>query len=323
MNYKTYADLSRDINQNINKISTDVDLIVGIPRSGMIPAYMIGQKLSKPVCSLNEFLSGDFGKTTSMRIKQSDAIKNILFIDDSVNFGAQTKIIKEKVAAAGLDKKYNIKYAAIYYSTDESKSFVDIALARVLQPRLFQWNYLNHSILPETAWDIDGLLCVDPTDEENDDGENYVNFLQNAKPLHIPNYEIGALVTSRLEKYRPETEQWMRDNGVKYKKLYMLNVGTAEERRKLGLHAKFKSEIFSKLDAIVFYESDPVQAKNISLLSGKPCFCTATDELFVNGEIFGALPVQIKVMKNKSVLWRRLIAAAIPSRRLRRKIRRQ
>ena len=47
--------------------------------------------------------------------------------------------------------------------------------------------------------DIDGVLCADPTPEENDDGEKYRHFLLNAPPLFIPKVTIGTLVTSRLE----------------------------------------------------------------------------------------------------------------------------
>ena len=69
LSYKTYQNLSLDIKNNIHKIPSNVDLIVGIPRSGMIPAYMIGLMLSKQVCSLNEFLSEVFIGKTTFRIK--------------------------------------------------------------------------------------------------------------------------------------------------------------------------------------------------------------------------------------------------------------
>jgi uncharacterized HAD superfamily protein len=324
LHYKTYADLARDVLLYADKLSSNMDLFVGIPRSGMIPACMLGQKLSKPVCSLNEFLSGNFGRTTSQRLSLSGPIQRVLVIDDSVNEGLQMGIVKEKISAAGLDKKYDIKYAAVYHPGGEARSFVDIAMAHCPQPRLFQWNYLNHGILSLAAWDIDGLLCADPSDEDKDDGEKYLEFLRTAKPLHIPDYEISALVTSRLEKYRAQTEEWLSANGVRYGKLYMLDVPTAEERRRLGLYAKFKSDVFGKLDAVVFYESDPGQARDISRLSGKPFFCTATDELIADGMPCGdALVPAKKAAKNKPGLLRRIAASMIPVRRLRRKIRRQ
>ena len=61
----------------------------------------------------------------------------------------------------------------------------------------------------------------------------------------------------------------------------MLNGYTAEERKKLNLHAKFKAEQYKKLkDIQLFIESDKRQAEEISKLTGKLCFCASTDELF-------------------------------------------
>lgn len=103
----------------------------------------------------------------------------------------------------------------------------------------------------------------------------------------IPAYMIAALVTSRLEKYRPQTEQWLRENGVQYDKLYMLNVASKEERIRLGCHADFKAETYKRLDdCILFVESNSRQARQIAEKSGKPVICAETDEMFGNfGEV--------------------------------------
>jgi hypothetical protein len=61
----------------------------------------------------------------------------------------------------------------------------------------------------------------------------------------------------------------------------MLSGYTAEERRKLNLHAKFKAEQYKKLpDIQLFIESDKKQAQEIARLTNKLCFCASTDELF-------------------------------------------
>lgn len=90
--------------------------------------------------------------------------------------------------------------------------------------------------------DIDGVLCVDPTPEENDDGPRYREFLLNAQPLFIPRTEVGTLVTSRLEKYRPETMAWLKKNHVKYDKLVMLDLPNKEARQRANCHASFKAK---------------------------------------------------------------------------------
>ena len=87
-------------------------------------------------------------------------------------------------------------------------------------------------------------------------------------------------MTSRLEKYRKETEQWLAAHGIKYKKLYMLNK-TAEERRRLGLHAPFKASIYKQIkNSNMFIESNPKQAARIAELSGKPCICCLNDKIY-------------------------------------------
>ena len=39
--YRTFEDMSICIRKNMYKLKENFDLIVGIPRSGMIPAFMI------------------------------------------------------------------------------------------------------------------------------------------------------------------------------------------------------------------------------------------------------------------------------------------
>lgn len=281
LSYKTYQDLSLDIKENIHKIPQNIDLIVGIPRSGMIPAYMIGMVLSKNVITLNEFFTDNYQLKTTSRIKFTSEIKNILIVDDSISSGNTFVTVKNEINKLRLNTKYNLIYLAIYYKTEDYKNFIDITFKKLPSPRLFQWNYLNHVFLGTSAFDIDGLLCQDPSVEENDDGVKYKHFILNAKPLYIPQYKIPYLITSRLEKYRVETEGWLKTNNVKYDHLIMLNNCTAEERRKLNLHAKFKAEQYSKLNDIqLFMESNRNQAIEISKLTKKLCFCTSTDELF-------------------------------------------
>jgi uncharacterized HAD superfamily protein len=134
--------------------------------------------------------------------------------------------------------------------------------------------------------DMDGVLCIDPTHEQNDDGKKYIRFIENAKPLYIPSYKIYAIVTSRLEKYRNKTEEWLKINNVHYEYLYMLDLPNAQVRRQMKIHAAFKAEIYSKLkNTRLFIESEPQQARSIAELSGKPCICVSTDEYF-EGKIF-------------------------------------
>ncbi len=282
ISFKTFSSLSETIRRNCYKLPSDIDLIVGVPRSGIIPAYMLGLFLNKKVCSLDEFISGIWPWSGDRPIRSCESIKNILIVDDSVYSGSSLRKVQESLRKHFSKDSFNFRFLCVY-ATKQSADLVDFYFEIVEQPRLFQWNYLNHSISGQCCFDMDGVLCQDPTLEENDDGPKYKDFIKNAKPLFIPQYEIYAIVTSRLEKYREETEEWLLKHNVKYKHLFMLNLNSAEERRKLRCHATFKAKIYCKLrKTVCFIESDPVQAKQISNLSGKPVICVATDECFIN-----------------------------------------
>jgi hypothetical protein len=97
-----------------------------------------------------------------------------------------------------------IKYCAIYVIPGKEKWLTTIL--RMFLYRYFQWNILNHTTLEKACFDIDGVFA-DPLPEQNDDGE-YIDFILNAPPLFIPGSKIGTIVTSRLEKYRIQTETW-------------------------------------------------------------------------------------------------------------------
>ena len=318
MNYRTYADMALHIKQILPKIS-DADLIVGIPRSGMVPAYMIGAFLNRYVCSLDEFVSG-IVYSKGMRSVRERTVKKVLVVDDSVNDGLAMRRAKERLQ--GKEKEFELVYMAVY-AVEKATSLVDVYADICPQPRFFQWNYMYHpGLLPQACLDIDGVLCVDPTAEENDDGEKYRQFILNARPLFVPNDKVKALVTSRLEKYRSETERWLAENGVKYEKLYMLDLPSREERIHRGAHASFKAEIYKKLkDAHLFIESNPLQAAEIHRLSGKPVICTETDEY---SEHSGMENIPVRTVRSCSKTKKtlvRFLCVFVPVKSWRRKLR--
>jgi len=284
VNYRSIEDLSHIIRNNLYKIPKDVDLIVGVPRSGMLAANILAMNLNLQICDLPGYLNNTslmYGRTRQCRYGEvnnpSDA-KKVLIVDDSVYSGASITEVKQKIDS--LDGKVcEVIYCAIYTSPDATKK-IDIFFEVVKHPRSFEWNVMHRPHLSRCCVDIDGVLCVDPTDEQNDDGEAYLEFLENAQPLVIPSCRVGHLVTSRLEKYREETEKWLSANGVEYEFLHMLDLPSAAARRRLGCHASFKASVFRKLhDTELFIESDFQQARKIATSSGKYALSFGTQEL--------------------------------------------
>ena len=289
INYKTYNDLTLDILKNIHKISYHIDLVVGIPRSGMIPAYYISSIFNLPCISIDELYNNIIQTKGDRQIKTLNNDKiSVLIVDDSFNLGNSLKRVINILPRTYNNKLITYHFLSVYSS--ENSNFNDFkesifetlnTLLILKQPRIFQWNYRNHFIAKRACYDLDGVLCIDPTDIENDDGENYINFILNAKPLYVPHYEIYAIVTSRLEKYRDITEQWLIRNNIKYKNLFMLNLNSKEERIKMNCHASYKSEIYKNLDnTIIFFESNKNQSIEICKLSQKPVICLENDTMY-------------------------------------------
>ncbi|MDR0569418.1 MAG: hypothetical protein LBG87_09470 [Spirochaetaceae bacterium] len=248
----------------------------------MIPAYMIGFALNTKVCSLDEFINGTPISHGQRSVK--DTVSHVLVVDDSFASGNAMKQTRAKIEQARTE--YRITYCAVYIIPGKEKE-IDLWLTKLASPRLFQWNYVNHPIIGRACFDIDGVLCIDPSEKQNDDGEKYRQFILEAKPLYIPHYTIYALVTSRLEKYRKETETWLARHNVKYDHLYMLDLPSKEERIRLQMHGKYKAEVYAKLkDAILFYESEERQANEIARITKKAVFCVETDELIENPKNF-------------------------------------
>ena len=283
MNYRNIDDLNHCILQHLSVLPRDFDLVVGIPRSGLFPANLLALYLNLPVTDLGSFYNGHIyqtgerGKTFNMT-----NIHKVLVVDDSIATG--NAMNKCRALLQDLNTEYEIKYCVIYSVPEQTKN-VDYHFEILESPRFFQWNILNHGILKKACMDIDGVFCVDPTPEENDDGPLYHEFLLNARPLFIPRTEVGTLVTSRLEKYRPETETWLKKNHVKYNKLVMLDLPNKEARQRANCHASFKAKEYkSSTSYMLFVESSQRQAIEINRLTQKPVLCTETFQMIYDSK---------------------------------------
>lgn len=288
MKFVTIADLNRDLVNSLSKIPQDIDLIVGIPRSGMLVACMISLYINLPLTDIDSFISGNIYKVghtkNTSRIKPFNQIKKILVVEDSIDSGNSINEAKQKLQFYSEE----VLYLAAYIRTTMIDS-VNIYFRIIDDSRVFEWNIFHHKILENSCLDIDGVLCEDPSEWENDDGEKYRSFILNANPKFIPTVKVGWLVSSRLEKYRSETEVWLSKNNIQYNHLILMQGISAEERKKLGNHAEFKAKEYRKLrQAILFVESSAKQANDISRITGKSVFCVENHIFYQNG-IYGKI----------------------------------
>lgn len=316
MNYRSLADMNDAIITNLHRLPRDIDLVVGIPRSGLLAANLLSLVSNIPLTDLDSFLegrvysSGTSSKRTTRLDRNLDDMRRILVIDDSIKSGDAIRRARTRIAEAGI--KGDILFAAVY-GLEATHPDIDVIFEQVSNPRVFQWNFMHHIVLEQACVDIDGVLCLDPTKQENDDGEAYRRFLNEALPLHITSRKIGWLVTSRLEKYRDLTETWLKRQGIEYGELVMLDLPSADERRRQGAHGSFKGEFYRKANSTLFIESEERQAEVIARLSGKPVLCVETHQMHLPDPLSAAavrqqmrnLPTRLKQRgRSKGERWK-------------------
>lgn len=281
INFVTFDMLNKMMIKNLHRIPHDVDVVVGVPRSGLILANMIACQLNKPLTDVAGVIGGrlfNSGRTKNKAdwVRDFSGVKKILVVEDSADRGISINQAKTQLASIKVEKIYLAAMVA-----PRSVQMVDLYFEVVPQPRMFEWNFMHHGLLNKCCLDFDGVLCHDPTREQNDDGEKYRDFLLNAEPKFIPSRPVGYIVTSRLQKYSKETQAWLRKHNIRYEGLAMLNLESAEQRRALGIHAKFKAEAYNLLKGTeLFIESEPRQANEIAKLTGKDVYCVANSTMY-------------------------------------------
>lgn len=287
MNFRTVTDLNDAIVRRLPSLPRDLDLVVGIPRSGMLAASLIALHLNLPLTDVDGFIAGRMyppGRTRASFLKHRDVAdcRTVLVVDDSISTGVQMDAVRQALAGASVGRR--IVFGAVY-ATPEAVSKVDLPFDVCPAPRMFEWNFYHSSNLRDACMDIDGVLCRDPTPEENDDGARYLAFLENVEPIRLPTLPVGYLVTCRLEKYRGPTEAWLARHGVKHDHLLMMNLPDKAARQRSGAHAAYKANHYRSTGTAFFIESSLAQATEIADRACKPVFCTESRTVVFPGAL--------------------------------------
>lgn len=283
MNFKTYENLTDCIIKNLHKIPRDVDLIVGIPRSGTMVANILALYLNLPFTDIDKFVSGGLIKTGSTRkcknwIKEISEAKHVLIVDDSVSSGKAINETKEFVKKNGVGCR--ITYLAVYALAASCRK-VDIYFELCEQPRMFEWNYMHHWALEYCCMDINNIILE--------------KVRQRKIPKFIPTQKVGGLIVCGLEE-NENTEEWLKEYGIEYNNISLVKNGSniAEEI----------ARIYKKSKYILFFEYDEKMAQNICVLSGKPVFCVSSRKLMKSDNICANL---VNNVNEERITWKRII----------------
>lgn len=280
INYRSYNDLCNILLKNRHKLPHDIDLIVGIPRSGMTPSYILANILDCGAIDFYSYLNNVMvkgGLRFNGKEKRAFEHKKVLIFDDSIVTGTSHNRIKIEIEKLQLQFDVEFLYG-VAFATDKSKELIDFYFELVEYPRVFQWNMYNHDIIEHASFDLDGVLCVDVPEHVNDDGEKYMDYIENVNVLIKPARVIDRIVTCRLEKYRVITESWLQKNDIKYNELIMLNLPDGKARRLWNKYGEFKAANY-KANHLLFVESSFEQAIIISNKTGKSVYCVDRNQM--------------------------------------------
>jgi uncharacterized HAD superfamily protein len=269
MKWKNIKNLIHDTRTKlIPQLPRDISAVYAVPRSGSIPAFVIASYFSIPMGFVGT------GAMAGNRISKQTKTGPILIIDDSLNKGTAIK-----QAQLLMEYEKNTILTAVVYCKDVNLHLVDFYAECIEDQRVFEWNLFDCRKTNRTIFDIDGVLCLDPPMRDND-GLDYQNYVKNATPYLIPQRKVYSLCTSRLERWRGITEEWLQKYNVTYKELIMHPAKNAKQRRKLKNGNVLKAEYYKQSKAKLFVESRDKHAKEIATLSNKPVISIQSMEIF-------------------------------------------
>lgn len=279
LNFRNYRDLVRDT-MKLAPALRDVDAIVGVPRSGMLPATILATALHKPLAAPPTG-TYDLVVAAGARVRKVlGPVERVAVVDDSVWTGAAIERATAPVIDA-LPGSAEVLRACVYMHPD-AHEHVDHWAVDVPGPRVFEWNLFGSEMIRHSMIDIDGVLCPDPPMNE-DDRAAYVEYILDAPLLHKPLFPVAALATNRIQFYRAETEEWLAKNGIEYGELVMAPFESAAARRRMSNPIELKAAWYldhARTHPGIFIESHDRIAQGIAQIVGRPVVSCQSMEVF-------------------------------------------
>lgn len=241
----------------------------------MIPATQIAMRFNLPFTDLHSFLNNNgrfYPSREGQQYSDRTNAKGILLVDDSVWSGNSIKTAIQEIAIHPLLNALPLQVFAIYGNPNSNEVLSQLMLG---SPRIFEWNWTRNAYLQETMLDLDGIFCDDPNPARTRERDYYDEWVSNPVPKHLTTQRVRAIISARLEEYRPQTESWLARYKIEYQELQLLDC-TEEERHYGNLHAEHKVKWFSNSNSSLFIESDLTQAQYINRRVGKAVFCPAS-----------------------------------------------
>jgi len=139
--YRTVAQLDDAVVSWLADLPRDIDIVAGIPRSGLLVANLLALHLNVPMTDVAGLIEGRVIQSGA-RFKGADPRqfltkpRHVLVVDDSICSGSAMQKVKASLAAAALP--HRVSYAAVYMAPEARlDGHVDLYREIVPMPRVF------------------------------------------------------------------------------------------------------------------------------------------------------------------------------------------
>lgn len=256
----------------------DVDAVVGVSRSGLLPATYLATWLHVPLFTVahgSEVL--DPGGGVRLEGVPRDGFRRVALVDDTAASGQEMRrlppVVRDRFPGAEVRR-------VVVYAHPAAVESVDLFAVEYPGLHFLEWNWNNAGHGARCAYDFDGVLCEEIAESDCDYGERYSRALREVRPLFLTRrLSIPLVVTARPEAFRSISLDWLERHGIRVDRLVMRDWEFSGAWDGQAV-ARWKAEEFSRSDLPLFAESDPGQAETIRDRSGRTVICPPAGRVY-------------------------------------------
>lgn len=234
----TFVTLDEAVNWTREWLPTlpkDIDLVVGIPRSGLLFADMIALSLAKPLATPETLAEG--GPWVSERFTVPEQIASVLLVDDSVDTGESMADAVDEVRNALPGARVT---TAVLIGRKEQKASVDHIFRMIPQPRLFEWDLMHQKKVGHVAVVLEGVIApARPTDLPDTE---YAKWLDDTGPGRIPIYLVDTVIAYGPEGAEGSVATYLDRHGVDFGRILMAGDGWPDAVKSTGAELVFTAD---------------------------------------------------------------------------------
>lgn len=271
----TTAQLVEDSKKLAAMLPADVSQVIGIARGGFVPAAIVANILHLPMLVARQEDGGVLDGGHGFRLKRRKSFNGpVVVIDDNCLTGATMRAVMPKIL-----RKYPGAISAAVCCNRKARTKPDLIVRSLDFPVLLEWNLFNSAMSTSLAMEMEGVLC-----ENRPDDSDYEAWLPNAKIAYpARRFPVRMVLTSRHERYRQQTADWLTRHGIDVQELIMAPDGVDIAEWKAEHVARFAKFDLPRKPPI-YIESDPHLAAQIAQRSGQLICCPAAGRVFGRGD---------------------------------------